>query len=108
MEGFEMTANLAIDFGADAAYLTLSTDEIAETCEVAPGVLVDLNEMRIVVGVEVLSLGGVIPRDRLVTDFHLRAEDLELLDQIRPSVTHFVQSHMAPTAATAPSGVLAH
>jgi uncharacterized protein YuzE len=103
-----MTANLTVDFTADAAYLTLSDNEIVETCEVATGVLVDLDDMRVVVGVEVLALDVHIPRDRLVTDYHMRSEDLAVLDNIRPTVTSFVQRQSAPyAAATSADGVLA-
>jgi uncharacterized protein YuzE len=106
MEGTGMSATLVVDHGADAAYLQLGQEEIIETCEVSPGVLVDLNDMRIVVGVEVLTLDAYIPREKLIRDFHMRAEDLEVLDSIRPSVTTFVQRQSAPIGVASPQGVL--
>jgi uncharacterized protein YuzE len=52
-----MTATLTVDFAADAAYLTLSDHKVVETCEVSTDVLVDLDDLRMVVGVEVLRCG---------------------------------------------------
>jgi uncharacterized protein YuzE len=101
-----MTATLTVDFAADAAYLALPDHEVVETCEVSPGVLVDLDDLRMVVGVEVLALDAFIPRERLITDYHMRSEDVSILDQVRPSVTTFVQRQTAPTAHTIADDVL--
>ena len=102
-----MSATLTVDFAAHAAYLALSRHDVVETCEVAPGVLVDLDDMLVVVGVEVLALDAFIPRDRLITDYHMRSEDVSILDQVRPSVTTFVQRQTAPFASTIADDVLA-
>lgn len=101
-----MSATLVVDHSTDAAYLKLGDAEIDETCEVSEYVLVDLDEMRIVVGVEVLTLDAYIPREQLIRDFHMRAEDLAVLDSIRPNVTSFVQRQTAPLGVAAPQGVL--
>jgi uncharacterized protein YuzE len=107
LEGEIVIPTLTVDFGADAAYLLLSDNDVVETCEVSTGVLVDLDDMRVVVGVEVLALDTFIPRDRLITEYHLRFEDLSVLDQIRPSVTKFVQRQTLPVAAANSDNVLA-
>jgi uncharacterized protein YuzE len=101
-----MTATLTVDFAADAAYLALSDNEVVETREVSPGVLVDLDDLRMVVGVEVLALDAFIPRERLISDYHMRSEDVSILDQVRPSVTTFVQRQTAPVAHTIVDDVL--
>jgi uncharacterized protein YuzE len=106
MEGAMMGAVLSVDYAADAAYLRLSDGEVRETCEVSPGVLVDLDEMRVVVGVEVLTLDTYIPRDQLIRDYHLRSEDLEIFELVRPSVMSFVQRQSAPVDSAAPQGTL--
>lgn len=106
MEGGVMTATLTVDFASDAAYLRLSDHDVVETCEVTPSVLVDLDDMRIVVGVEVLTLDALIPRDQLITDYHMRSEDVSVLDQVRPSVTTFVLRRSAPVARTIADDVL--
>jgi uncharacterized protein YuzE len=101
-----MSATLVVDHSADAAYLKLAEVEVDETCEVSEYVLVDLDEMRIVVGVEVLTLDAYIPREKLIREFHMRAEDLAVLDAIRPNVTTFVQRQTAPLGVAAQQGVL--
>ena len=85
-----MDPSLTVDFAADAAYLLLSDHEIARTCEVAPGVLVDLDGYGIVTGVEVIDLDAVIPYSELIDKFHVRADQLVTLDSVRPSVSSFV------------------
>ena len=47
---------LAIDNAADALYLNLSEGAIAETRQVAPGVMLDYDAEGRVVGIEMLSL----------------------------------------------------
>lgn len=101
-----MSAMLVVDHSADAAYLKLSDNQIVETCEVTDHVLVDLDDMRIVVGIEVLTLDAYIPREDLVREYHLRLEDLAVLDSIRPSVTTFVQRQSVPVGVAARQGVL--
>ena len=52
---------LTIDKEADALYLRLDKSRIAETEEVAPGVMLDFNEANEVVGVEMLYLSKRFP-----------------------------------------------
>ena len=47
---------LTIDSSADALYLRLDTSRIIESEEVSPGVVLDYNEDKEVVGVEMLYL----------------------------------------------------
>ena len=47
---------LQVDTDADALYLRLDDSEIAESVEVAPGVVLDYNHADDVVGVEMLQL----------------------------------------------------
>ena len=101
-----MTATMTVDVESDVAYLKLSENEIVETCEVAPGVLVDLDEMRVVVGVEVLALDLTIPRQELIADFHMLSQDVAAFDSIRPNVMTFVQRQSAPTVTGIAAGTL--
>jgi uncharacterized protein YuzE len=48
--------NIEIDETADTAYLRLSAIPVAQTREVAPGVMVDFDAKEQIVGVEVLGL----------------------------------------------------
>lgn len=52
---------LKIDREADALYLTLDESEVAESEEVAPGIIVDYNEHGQVVGLEMLHLSKRAP-----------------------------------------------
>jgi uncharacterized protein YuzE len=52
---------LRTDKEADALYLRLDDSRIVETEEVAPGVMLDFNEARDVVGVEMLYLSRRFP-----------------------------------------------
>ena len=97
-----MDPSLTVDFAADAAYLLLSDHEIARTCEVAPGVLVDLDGYGIVTGVEVIDLDAVIPYSELIDKFHVRADQLVILDSVRPSVSSFVSRQ--PETESHPNG----
>jgi uncharacterized protein YuzE len=47
---------LKVDQEADALYLALDDSPIAECDEVAPGVVVDLNDKKEIAGVEILYL----------------------------------------------------
>lgn len=87
---------VSLDKKADAAYVTLSDAPIARTVEVTDRVFVDLDEMAVIVGVEILGLDTEIPFDRLA-DFHARSEVIDLLRLIKPSVGAFVF-----TSASAP------
>jgi uncharacterized protein YuzE len=47
---------LKVDQSADALYLTIEDSPVAESQEVAPGVILDFNTRGEVVGVEILGL----------------------------------------------------
>ena len=53
---------LSVDRKADALYLKLDDSEIVDTVEVSPGVALDYNESKQVVGVEVLYLSKRAPQ----------------------------------------------
>jgi len=103
-----MSATLTVDYAADVAYLRLSNNPVTRTCEVEPGVLVDLDEFGMVVGVEVLELDVVIPRTKLVTDYHVHHEQVDIFDQIRPNVTTFVAQQITPARERACDRTHAH
>jgi uncharacterized protein YuzE len=49
---------LKVDQAADALYLTIDDSPVAESQEVAPGVILDFNARGEVVGVEILGLSN--------------------------------------------------
>lgn len=74
-------AQLVVDMTANAAYLRLHDAKVERTCEVSPGVLVDMDEMNQVVGIEVLDLDAFIPATDLVTTYHVRSDEVRFWDQ---------------------------
>lgn len=52
---------LKVDRQADALYLTLDESAVVESGEVAPGIIVDYNDQKQVVGIEMLHLSKRAP-----------------------------------------------
>jgi uncharacterized protein YuzE len=86
----DYSIRVEVDHNADAAYIALLDSPVAETVEVAEHVLVDLDEYRMVVGIEVLKLTARIPFDDLNSRFHVRSELVEMLRKIQPSISGFL------------------
>lgn len=101
-----MLATLTVDFEANAAYLHVSDAPVVETCEVAPGVLVDLDEFGCAVGIEVLDLSITLPVAHIERKYHLKSGDIQHLVNISPNVTTFVarQGGVTVNPAQANSG----
>jgi len=91
---------LEVDLVAGAAYVRLSSAAIHHTVEATEDVLIDLDELNIVVGIEVLRLSAEIPFGRLVDDFHVHTDVVDLLRQIQPSVAGFLELTHASEGAT--------
>ena len=53
---------LHVDHEADALYLRLDESKIVESEEVSPGVVLDYNAEKMVVGVEILNLSARSPQ----------------------------------------------
>ncbi|QCV93948.1 DUF2283 domain-containing protein [Acidipropionibacterium acidipropionici] len=99
-------AHVSVDFEAGAAYLQVSDHQVVETIEILPGLLIDLDELRCAVGVEVLSLGLEIPVEEITHRYHVRREDLAALPQMRPAITSFVARQAAGTVEQGRTGTL--
>lgn len=74
--------NVSVDVDIDAAYISLSGKEISVTRELAPDVLIDLDEFGVVSGIELTSVAAEVPMDKLVEKFHLHSEDRQVLQTI--------------------------
>ncbi len=83
---------LEIDPNVGAAYIQLNDHEVARTVEVTMDVMVDLDELDVVVGVEILNLFAEIPIGQLIRDYHIHTDVVSMLQRIRPSVSGFVAS----------------
>jgi len=75
-----------IDDELDVAYIRLSKAKVHRTVEMTDEVNVDLDEFRVVVGVEVLSLDATIPFTRMHEELHVHSDVIETLRKIQPSV----------------------
>jgi len=80
---------LHIDQNVGAAYIQINDNPVARTVEVSEDVLVDLDAMDMVVGVEILSLTAEIPIGQLVRDHHIQSDAVSQLQKVRPSVASF-------------------
>ncbi|MBH0775242.1 DUF2283 domain-containing protein [Nocardia bovistercoris] len=81
---------LQIDPNVGAAYIQLNDSAVVRTVEVTDSVLIDLDAMDMVVGIEVLSLSAEIPVGPLMRDWHIHSDVVSALQNIRPSVSGFV------------------
>jgi uncharacterized protein YuzE len=89
-----------VDHEADAAYITLSTNPIVRTIAVTPEVNVDLDDMNMAVGIEVLTLTAEIPYSKLVTEHHIHSKLAEQLQVIQPTVTSFLRRVQVGSSTT--------
>jgi uncharacterized protein YuzE len=78
---------LSVDTNLGAAYIELTDEEIVETVELTPNVLVDIDATGTIVGVELLSLTAYLPIGDLERAFRFPPSvDAQLLSYIRPSI----------------------
>lgn len=88
MNDFEVV--LEVDSDAGAAYLQLSDNEVAKTVEVVPEVQVDLDDLNLAVGVEILDLGIAVPVEKISQECHIHTDQLQVLHSLRGSVDALV------------------
>lgn len=97
---------IEVDSTVDAAYIRLSSNHVVTTEAVTDDVMVDLDAMRVVVGIEVLSLNADIPFSTLVTKYHVHSDVIELLRRVRPTVAGFVFSMSSESSSKVTSSML--
>ncbi|WP_144008581.1 DUF2283 domain-containing protein [Enemella evansiae] len=64
-----------------------SAAPVAETVEAAPGILIDLDERGVTVGIELLDLSVEIPSAELEHRYRIRPEHLQQLRKVRSDAT---------------------
>ncbi len=100
----EVKIKLELDPEADAAYISLSEDAVVvETCSVNDEVNVDLDDQRMVVGIETLRADAPIPFVDLEREFHVRSDVIDLLRTIRPTPGRFIEYHSTSDAGATSS-----
>ena len=77
---------VTVDVALDVAYIRLSRKKVVRTKELTEDVMVDIDDMNVAVGVEVLTLDARIPFSKLEADCHVHSDVIELLRKIQPSV----------------------
>lgn len=82
---------LELDLDADAAYIRLSHEAVAQTVEVNDEVVVDLDRNGVVVGIETLRVSAPIPFTELETRFHVHSDVIGALRLVRPSPQTFLE-----------------
>jgi len=81
-----MSVKVMVDHSVDAAYIELSSNEIVRTVKLESGVMVDLDDMNVVVGIEIFGIDAELPLQRLHDEFHVRSDVLNILYTLRPSI----------------------
>ncbi|PWF26505.1 hypothetical protein DD236_06545 [Ancrocorticia populi] len=74
------------DSEADAAYIQLSSESVDRTVPVNDFVLVDLDRLGMVVGIEILGLGTTIPVEDILKDYHVSSEVSDTLIRVTSPV----------------------
>lgn len=75
----DAVVSVKLDLDAGAAYLRLSAQGVARTVEFSADILVDLDAMGVVVGVELFDLMMPIPLDDLASRHHIHSESIRIL-----------------------------
>jgi len=61
-----MSSHLHYDAETDAAYVRFSTEQVVESAEVSPGVMLDFDADGKIVAMEVLEAARRLPKDALI------------------------------------------
>ena len=77
---------VSVDAELDVAYIRLSRNKVVRTIDLTDDVMVDLDDLNVAVGVEVLTLDAHIPFSKLESDCHVHSDVIDLLRRIQPSV----------------------
>ena len=71
--------NIELDTEISTGYITFSKGLVASTVALTDELNIDLDAQGKVVGLELLQLDAKVPKERLVTEFHLDAQLIEKL-----------------------------
>jgi uncharacterized protein YuzE len=88
-----MRIEISIDSAANSAYIRLQDKPVATSKIVNDDVVIDLDDMNIAVGIEVLDLEAELPFTELTSKFHVHSDTVELLRKLRPSISGFMSGY---------------
>ena len=89
-----------IDRDEDAAYITLSNEEIVKTIVFSDNILVDLDQYGVAVGIEVLGTDTRIPLSGLAKRFHIHTSVEPILGHLLPSISTRINASATPDSTT--------
>lgn len=81
---------ITVDPESDTGYIRLNDADVRETVELTKLVLLDLDEFKMAVGVEVLALSAKIPFTKLHRDYHVPSTTVDFLRLIQPTLGKFL------------------
>ncbi|MDK8845762.1 DUF2283 domain-containing protein [Corynebacterium sp. MSK297] len=88
----------------EAGYIELAERAVSHSEELGDGIIVDLDELDCVVGLELLSLRYIPPMEKIVSRFHVKASEQDLL---RVALTHLMRMTATSGSLTAKSQIKA-
>lgn len=100
------SVEIDIDLIAEAVYFRLSENAVQESIEAQPDIIVDLDQHGVVVGVEMLRLGAVVPWDAVAQRFHIRSEVRAILDAVEATYVHGISLTQGFDSVTVPDSDL--
>jgi len=103
----EQQIRVSLDMKARAAYIRLSDHEVDDTVEVTDRVFVDMDDMNVAIGIEVLGFDVEIPWERLERECQIRSAVAEYVRLIRPSIGSFFFTSTSASAGAVTSAPLA-
>lgn len=96
----DVRIRLEVDLEVGASDISLADRPVATTREFNDAISVDLDELGVVVGIEVLGLATTIPYDELARRYHIHSDVLAAVNLIRPSVGYFAEMHFTGDSST--------
>ena len=85
-----MSIELTIDQFANSAYIRLLNKQVKVSKMIKDDIVIDLDEMNLVIGIEILDLEAEIPFTELVSEYHVHSTTVDLLRKLRPSISGFI------------------
>lgn len=77
---------VTLDPEVRACYISLSDDPVTETFEYSDDIFVDLNDLGVAVGIEVLDLNAKFPLQDLTRALHIHSKDEPFLASFLPTL----------------------
>lgn len=90
---------LEVDMTNGVAYMRLSANKVSRTIELSDTMLLDLDDMGIVIGLELLDFDEKVPTD-LLKKHHVHSEVAEQFAKLQPTLNEYLAQITVGTDAT--------